>query len=414
MNVLEFAGNKYTLTDGQWSGADPDVVALFAAITAADYPPNLGEPDNAATREIARSLGAVIVQMDEDEPEVVRSTTQTTLKHLAGQHPQKRHGWRFGANAKPPNDRDMDEFREWYRRRENRRPPEPSKTMQADDGELPIKVLRTYYTDWKDKEHAALPVYGGNRKAALDAITAKVNQLAPEDKMMHSEYTPADYGYGNESRLVRHSFGNVTYGQRGGVKHLVVDDLAKQTGEPYETINERVHQWSISSNDSNRQSLQLQASAAKAFNVPLSKYQQDRIKGIASGWGKNPIEAQANEVNYWKTVYKTTQDFLAKAGYKPNDTITVYRGMTGKGKSGRLTGKASYEGNAVESWSLDISVARLFGDRESKGILLAAKVKVSDIVSTCVTGPGCLNELEVLIMGTKPGNEVYVYDISGK
>jgi len=41
---------------------------------------------------------------------------ETTLKHLAGQHAQKRHGWRFGSSAKPPKGQGKAELAEYKKR----------------------------------------------------------------------------------------------------------------------------------------------------------------------------------------------------------------------------------------------------------------------------------------------------------
>ena len=98
---------------------------------------------------------------------------------------------------------------------------------------------------------------------------------------------------------------------------------------------------------------------------------------------------------YVQRVYKNTQDWFAKRGYKPDDTITVYRGID-LTKLGALPdlkpGHYKYVGNAIESWTLNPPSTGLFGNTR-----LAAKIKVKNIFSTPFTGPGCVSEYEVIV-----------------
>ena len=59
-----------------------------------------------------------------------------------------------------------------------------------------------------------------------------------------------------------------------------------------------------------------------------------------------------------------------------------------------LNSLVEYHGNAVESWSLSSKIASWFG-----GARLAMKVPIKNIVSTAVSGFGCLSEGEIVVGG---------------
>jgi len=137
----------------------------------------------------------------------------------------------------------------------------------------------------------------------------------------------------------------------------------------------------------------------------MMRYDLAEAKYFAVSMGRVPEQAilfakQAENLRpaidtYVQRVYKNTQDWFAKRGYKPDDTITVYRGID-LTKLGALPdlkpGHYKYVGNAIESWTLNPPSTGLFGTTR-----LAAKIKVKNIFSTPFTGPGCVSEYEVIV-----------------
>ena len=95
-----------------------------------------------------------------------------------------------------------------------------------------------------------------------------------------------------------------------------------------------------------------------------------------------------------KAMYSITQNHFKKAGFEPEDEITLFRGTQAQVPGASLGNPVTVRGNAAESWSLSPTVAANFG-----GTVLMTKVKVKDILSTCATGFGCVNEAEVVILG---------------
>lgn len=106
---------------------------------------------------------------------------------------------------------------------------------------------------------------------------------------------------------------------------------------------------------------------------------------------------RATERKFLRTMYNETQADFAKRGYKPDDTVRLFRGV-GEG-AGKVTiddvgNVVKYQGNAMESWSLSTKVAIGFGS-----YMIGMDVPVRNIISTARTGYGCLTEGELVVMG---------------
>ena len=71
---------------------------------------------------------------------------------------------------------------------------------------------------------------------------------------------------------------------RSGVKDNLVSELAQRTGLPYATVNAIIGQWSETSNDGDRRSLQLQREAAAALGVRVSLFQEERERQCEAKW----------------------------------------------------------------------------------------------------------------------------------
>jgi hypothetical protein len=112
-----------------------------------------------------------------------------------------------------------------------------------------------------------------------------------------------------------------------------------------------------------------------------------------------PLADRKTERAYVRAVYNRTQKWLSDRGYGPDDMITVFRGVgksAGDVSAKDIGTKIRYRGNAAESWSLSSKVSTQFGTFQ-----LSMKVPVRNILSTSRTGPGCLIEGEVILMGNQ-------------
>lgn len=131
------------------------------------------------------------------------------------------------------------------------------------------------------------------------------------------------------------------------------------------------------------------------YNNLISEYVDNYKKSVVQNTLNGKLEDSKKILS---AMYEHTQKVLAEQGYKPDDEITLFRGFTGS-KDNRvpddsLMKEVTVHGNAMESWSMDVHTAMSFGDT-----VLATKVKIKDIVGTCATGYGCLNEKEIVVKG---------------
>lgn len=96
------------------------------------------------------------------------------------------------------------------------------------------------------------------------------------------------------------------------------------------------------------------------------------------------------------TMREKTLIWMENLGLDPygGGYITLFRGVGAGSVSDTYPGLRQYSGNAIESWSLEAETAMQFGS-----VLLAARVSLSDIFSTAITGIGCLPETEFVIFG---------------
>jgi len=119
---------------------------------------------------------------------------------------------------------------------------------------------------------------------------------------------------------------------------------------------------------------------------------------------------KSDATNFLSTMYKNTQRHLAKLGYKPDQYIKLFRGVTQKtvkNLTGAQYGIADYFRNTLESWSTNEDTASTFG------YTLTRRVRVKDIIATAFTGFGCLNESEIVVLGAQPENKLPYTNVVG-
>lgn len=224
------------------------------------------------------------------------------------------------------------------------------------------------------------------------------------------------------------SWDNASDKLRSLVKRTIVATL-QQKGVDKNVASEILSQWAASSNDNNLTSLSLQQAVSEEFDVPLSDWQSRQIDIVQSKYGdfyRNGTAGTDEDYrNAARVIYENTQQELAQAGYKPTDTIRLYRGMVYHKDidvDPQLEKGATYgwNGNAVESWSFDKNIADSFAGTNAKSVswmtpnkkryVVSMDVPISSIFSTAKTGIGCLTEAEVIVFGSI-GHEIYVEDV---
>jgi hypothetical protein len=121
-----------------------------------------------------------------------------------------------------------------------------------------------------------------------------------------------------------------------------------------------------------------------------------------------------------RRTYDETQNQLAAMGFKPDDLVMLYRGgerpdngpdvKIAWGEVRRDKATANRDSiisepapdkvitNPLSSWALTPAIARRFGEDNSA---YSAAIPIKDIFSLSTTGPGCLTESEIVVLGGK-------------
>ncbi len=128
-----------------------------------------------------------------------------------------------------------------------------------------------------------------------------------------------------------------------------------------------------------------------AFHKPRVDFQDD--------FKESSARARSDERSFLGAMYANTQEHITKMGLSPNTKIKLFRGMDMDfpPESGTVF---KYEGNTIESWSVDSEIANGFGNTT-----ISMWVPLKNIVGTARTGFGCLHEGEFVILGSIEGNE---------
>jgi len=197
------------------------------------------------------------------------------------------------------------------------------------------------------------------------------------------------------------------------VKADIARRLSKETGISESDTGRFVRQWAITSNSTDMRSLGIQESASKEFDIPLSDWQQGRIKKAKEigGEGSEYLMPGDAQQKLLRAMYDQTQKDLLGSGLSKDGTIRVFRGIK-YGDALPWSNKETipFEGNALESWTVSSDVAREFSD----GIIFAADIPVTSVLATARSGFGCLKEGEIIAFGSVPESKVLVWNEVGE
>ena len=194
------------------------------------------------------------------------------------------------------------------------------------------------------------------------------------------------------------------------IKTNVVNSLSEATGVDTTTVNDMLATWIYTSNDQDPNALSMQEAAAKEFGVPLSDWQKGEIQKVGERV-TGPVRSapsRNDELEVLKAMRDNTQAEFARQGYKPGDTLTLYRGMTLPPDPARKVGSVeNYKGGAIESWSAGKKLAKDFATRSDRyygknqqGVVLSMRVPIENIIGTAITGFGVVTQGEYVILGS--------------
>lgn len=268
-----------------------------------------------------------------------------------------------------------------------------------------------------------------NRRGRVDTADVSVRDMDAKGSEFLQKRSGTDISWSNLDAHYNKE-------ELGAVKDRIVNGILNDLGvtgpnrdAAYQEVNDILHQWANTSNDTDMRSLDIQERASRLFGSDMSQWQKSQIAGIEAGHvsfaNRERLDAShidGNVRSVLKTVYDRTQRELAAGGI---DSITLYRGTrlpTEARKTAMFGGKvttatpgyvsriyvtdytnAKVKGNSLESWSVDPGVAHSFIGGSQTGVVLRMNVPRELIFSTAVTGMGCLNEGEFIIFGGYEG-----------
>jgi len=171
-----------------------------------------------------------------------------------------------------------------------------------------------------------------------------------------------------------------------------------------------VKQWQITSNDSNVTSLRVQDVAREIFELNDSLGWRTDIRNRGAAMVLSPEEHVSLPISdaqkklltvFLRAQYAQTQEYLNKKGIKK---LTVYRGFTDDEFENSINGGGDYPGQGatdaelelrpMSSFSVDPGIAWAFGK-----LVIESEIDAKDIIALPLTGSGCLNESEVIVLG---------------
>ncbi len=188
------------------------------------------------------------------------------------------------------------------------------------------------------------------------------------------------------------SLGGYMIDDTRSVSGKTIKKVSKDSGLSEKKVTEFIRDWGKSPNETGKVDHQrLQQSALKKFGIQQSAHQ--KISHNATDQSGKMLDS----------VYKSTQQEFKEKGIK---SVTLYRGMS-EAKSG------NYDGNALDSWTIDPKVAQRFSNvskGENKGVIKMV-VPAERIVSTAFSGFGTLGDFEFVVLGGKNAGEAQLVDM---
>lgn len=207
-----------------------------------------------------------------------------------------------------------------------------------------------------------------------------------------------------------------------GFRYLMTDENGDVDGEKMELLSPELlaRQWAYSAGNHEYHSLEIQKAVAEEFGMEVSDYHVKNMIDMADwpSYKSNPHYGKDSPM--WteqevmkaalRVMYNYTQSYFYQMGMKPTDTVTLYRGYAGMKDQPAVGTVLNWEGNTLDSWTMDPGIARQFGWMNSDGVVLAMKVPVSSIFSFNITGMGTFSEGEFVVFGNIPGTQVTVLE----
>jgi hypothetical protein len=197
---------------------------------------------------------------------------------------------------------------------------------------------------------------------------------------------------------------------------VLIKAIAEESGVEAETVSLIIRQWSISSNDTDRASLELQRDAAEVFGVRLSSFQQERLEIAKRSSGK-PIADSATQQRVLRAMYTNTQRELERAGFGQDSPITLFRGFSARPSefSAKTGDTVAILTNVMSSWTVGMGATLPFihSDRPGEiGYMVRTTFPRWRIIGSARTGFGCLTEGEFIVLGNPESPDHAYIDVT--
>lgn len=203
------------------------------------------------------------------------------------------------------------------------------------------------------------------------------------------------------------------HGDDATVGHLTEE--LKSRGVPVRTAIARgltqyhLDTWASTAGDSHPGAIAAQLSAGIHHGATISPLKR-HTRAVATMQEAQRLMVERDPLHraYLRAEYEHTQDYLARRGITE---VVLRRGHAPSAgelllKTAKVGQTVRVESNPLTSWSTSRAVANRF---KHGGRRLSMRVPAALIQSTSVTGRGCLNEWEVLVLGS-PLSEATVED----
>lgn len=177
-------------------------------------------------------------------------------------------------------------------------------------------------------------------------------------------------------------------------------------------VNYLVHSWASTACDTSPIAIALQKAAIEEFNLEGSEptWEQHGIDGLDAAKQADGILHEHGQAlhAFLRAMYDSTQEYFQKKGIKK---ISLYRGFSYDKKSHK--GLATEENldlstitkvmarlQPMSSFSTSMRIARgFYGERGVPVVVKVDNIPTANIIGTALTGFGCLNEKEMVVLG---------------
>lgn len=168
-----------------------------------------------------------------------------------------------------------------------------------------------------------------------------------------------------------------------------------------------IGRWADTSGDSSQPSIEMQYAVDTEFPELGTKQLRSEFKAHQPHGGSNNMDRQFVMRKFVRAMYDSTQARLGQLGYGPNDMVPLFRGMevpTHEGLDVLPTRGAIVDVRLqpASSFSTSVSSAVNFSGHDGPGYsraMVMMSVPRKQILSTALTGFGCLNEKELVVLG---------------